>query len=239
MIGVGDMAVDEPVDAVGVTGDERVERGEIPRVDDATHESPVVIRIGAAHGTLLWTRRASAGSPAEGRPPRGVAEKPRDDAVSSPPPPRESPAGAAIMPLPKDLAPADAAAALKADPGLSYVDVRSSAEFAGGHPPRAINVPLAEFDPRRGMIPNPRFLEVMGAAFPKDRPLIVGCASGGRSKQAQHLLTQVGFADVANLAGGMQGGVGPAGPVPGWIGSGLPVAKDGRTYADVLRSLAP
>jgi rhodanese-related sulfurtransferase len=139
------------------------------------------------------------------------------------------------MPLPREIPPADVQAARAADPALPYVDVRSATEFAAGHPPGAANVPLFDFDPRRGLVPNPRFLEVMRAVFPKDRALVVGCASGGRSRQAQQLLLQDGYADVANMIGGFQGGQTPAGPVLGWSTSGLPVAKDGRTYADLLR----
>jgi rhodanese-related sulfurtransferase len=140
------------------------------------------------------------------------------------------------MPLPRDLSPADVKKARDADPTLPYVDVRSSAEFAAGHPPGAINVPLMEFDPRRGLTPNPRFLEVMRAAFPKERAFVVGCASGGRSRQAQQTLVQDGYRDVGNMIGGYQGGPSPTGPVLGWAASGLPTAKDGRTYADVLKS---
>jgi len=76
---------------------------------------------------------------------------------------------------------------------------------------------------------------VVRRLFPKDRPLIVGCASGGRSKHAQTLMLQDGYDDVANLLGGFQGAPSPQGVVPGWATCGLPVAKDGVRYVDALK----
>jgi rhodanese-related sulfurtransferase len=141
------------------------------------------------------------------------------------------------MPLPRDLDPAAAHALRAADSRVVYLDVRSSFEFAEGHPPGAVNLPLAEFDPTRGMTPNPNFLEVARRRFPLETPLLLGCASGGRSKQAQMLLAGAGYADLCNVLGGFRGGMGPTGPVPGWAACGLPVGRDGTTYADLLKAL--
>ena len=139
------------------------------------------------------------------------------------------------MPLPRDMTPQEVDAARAADPTLTYLDVRSSMEFASGHPPGAVNVPLAEFDPNRGMTPNARFVEVVKKLFPTTRPLILGCASGGRSKQAQMILAQSGYSDLCNMLGGFSGGMGPTGPIAGWASSGRSVAKDGVTYQDALK----
>lgn len=139
------------------------------------------------------------------------------------------------MPLPRELPPFEARAKLTADPQITYLDVRSTAEFAQGHPPGAVNIPLVEFDAARGMVPNPRFVEVVRKLYSAEAQLIVGCASGGRSKQAQTILMQQGFTDVANMVGGFQGGMGPTGPVSGWASSGLPVVKDGTAFADALK----
>ena len=72
------------------------------------------------------------------------------------------------------------------------LDVRSRAEFAGGHLPGALNVPHTEL---RG-----RLDEVRAAAG--DRPVRVHCASGFRSYLAHRVLDQAGL-DSANLSGGM------------------------------------
>ncbi len=136
------------------------------------------------------------------------------------------------MTLPRDMTPSEVAAARATDPGLVYLDVRSSMEFASGHPPGAVNVPLAEFDPNRGMIPNPKFVDVVKKLYPAGTPLILGCASGGRSKQAQMVLAQSGYSDLCNMLGGFSGGMGPSGPIPGWASSGLQTATDGISYKD-------
>ncbi len=125
--------------------------------------------------------------------------------------------------------------------GHVYVDVRSSAEFAAGHPAGAFNVPLLESDPATGRIePNPDFVRVMQASFAADTRLLLGCQVGGRSQQAGQVLEAFGFSDVANVRGGFAGSRNPmSGRVdPGWVESGLPVEDGqpaGRDYGTLLR----
>jgi rhodanese-related sulfurtransferase len=95
--------------------------------------------------------------------------------------------------------------------GWSYVDVRSVPEFETGHPAGAFNVPLMHFTPGRGMAPNPEFVAVMQKRFPKESKLIVGCKSGSRSQRAAELLASLGYTDVIDLEGGLDGGWKPAG----------------------------
>lgn len=71
--------------------------------------------------------------------------------------------------------------------GAKLVDVRSAAEFASGHLPGAVNIPVGELGAK---------LESLGA---KDKPLIVYCASGTRSAMARSVLKRRGFAQVFNL----------------------------------------
>jgi len=53
--------------------------------------------------------------------------------------------------------------------GATYIDVRSSAEFAAGRPAGAINVPLQDDDEDTGqLMANPDFVRVMRANFPAD-----------------------------------------------------------------------
>jgi len=117
--------------------------------------------------------------------------------------------------------------------GARYVDVRSTEEFAQGHPVGAVNVPLLEPDEDTGdMLPNPDFVRVMKAIFAADAPLLIGCQSGGRSARASQMLETFGFTDVTNVKGGFSGG-----QDPGWHTSGLPsttTAAPDETYAALL-----
>lgn len=69
------------------------------------------------------------------------------------------------------------------------VDVREEHEFAGGHVPGAVNVPLSVFVERVDEV----------TALPG--PVLLVCHSGGRSGQATAWLAQQGY-DVVNVAGG-------------------------------------
>jgi len=79
----------------------------------------------------------------------------------------------------------------KIQAGAAIIDVRSPDEFADGAYPKARNIPVNQ-------LPN-RFSEV----GPKDKPVVVYCASGGRSAVAAQILKANGFADVTN-AGGLE-----------------------------------
>jgi phage shock protein E len=72
--------------------------------------------------------------------------------------------------------------------GATVVDVRSEAEFGGGAHRGAINVPLQELSARLDRIP-------------RDRPVVVYCASGARSAMAARILRKAGYADVSNAGG--------------------------------------
>ena len=76
----------------------------------------------------------------------------------------------------------------KLQAGATVVDVRSPNEFRSGAYPRAVNIPLPELARRLGEIP-------------KDRPVVLYCASGMRSGTAAAHLERAGFADVVNAGG--------------------------------------
>lgn len=63
------------------------------------------------------------------------------------------------------------------------IDVRTTSEFAGGHRPNAINIPLDEIPARKDEI---------RALAPAE--IIVCCASGNRSGQAVAYLQKEGIA---------------------------------------------
>jgi phage shock protein E len=73
--------------------------------------------------------------------------------------------------------------------GARIVDVRSPAEFKDGAYPGAINIPLSSL------------LARMNELGPKDKPVVLYCASGARSGQGARLLKQAGFTDVINAGG--------------------------------------
>jgi phage shock protein E len=71
--------------------------------------------------------------------------------------------------------------------GARLLDVRSPAEFGGGHLPGAINLPVQDLD---------RHLADVG---PRDGEVVVYCRSGHRSSQATEVLRAHGFTKVHNL----------------------------------------
>lgn len=72
----------------------------------------------------------------------------------------------------------------------TVVDVREVREFQSGTIKGAINVPLSAFNP---------------AKIPSGKPVIVFCATGGRSGMAQQILKSAGHSDVVNYRPGVSG----------------------------------
>lgn len=81
------------------------------------------------------------------------------------------------------------------------VDVREPAEFAAGHIPGAVNLPLSRFSP-----------EALPAR--DGRVLILSCAAGGRSARAMAACDSAHAAVEGHLAGGFGA----------WKTAGLPIA---------------
>ena len=63
----------------------------------------------------------------------------------------------------------------------TVIDVRTPGEFMGGHVAGSINIPLQELQQRMDEIKSAR------------QPLVLCCASGNRSGQAQHFLASQGI----------------------------------------------
>jgi rhodanese-related sulfurtransferase len=84
------------------------------------------------------------------------------------------------------------------------LDVRDAKEFAGGHLPNALHIPLSELGSR-------------GSELAKltSRPVIAYCERGQRSRAAGAALARLGFADIYQLTGGFRA----------WKDAGLPVVK--------------
>ena len=76
---------------------------------------------------------------------------------------------------------------------LTLLDVREPDEWAAGHAPEALHIPLGELPGRIDELTD----------LPDDRPVHVVCRTGGRSAQATAWLNANGW-DAVNVAGGMK-----------------------------------
>lgn len=72
--------------------------------------------------------------------------------------------------------------------GAFILDVRTLEEFEEEHYPEAVCIPVNELPYRM-------------AEIPKDRSVIVYCATGARSAYAARILKASGYADVLNAGG--------------------------------------
>ena len=84
--------------------------------------------------------------------------------------------------------------------------MREPDEFAGGHLPGAVNLPLGSLERRM-------------AELPRDRPLLINCGHGERSATGLSLLERAGFGPLNNFDGGFDG----------WREAGAPVEFEGST----------
>jgi rhodanese-related sulfurtransferase len=73
---------------------------------------------------------------------------------------------------------------------VTVVDVREPHEFAAGHIPGAVNLPLSRFDPRD--------LPPAGG-----KTVVVHCQAGGRSRKALNRAQEAGRNDLKHYPGGM------------------------------------
>lgn len=90
------------------------------------------------------------------------------------------------------------------------LDVRESDEWAAGHAPGAVHVPMTQLAERLDDVPD-------------GSPVYVICRSGGRSARVTAYLTQQGW-DAVNVAGGMGR----------WARSGRPMEADGDAVPEVI-----
>ena len=118
-----------------------------------------------------------------------------------------APSGAQVAAAPAPAAAKDVSVTALAEAqarGARILDVRTVTEWNEGHVPGAIHVPLDQLDAEAPAL----------AGVPKDQPVYLICASGGRSKVAANRLAKAGF-QAYNVEGGTNG----------WIAAGLPVEK--------------
>lgn len=91
------------------------------------------------------------------------------------------------------------------------LDIREPDEWAAGHAPGSVHMPLGEIPARLDELPE------------TDEPLPVVCRSGGRSQRAVQWLVHQGF-DVVDVDGGMRA----------WGSAGKPLTSDSTSHPHVL-----
>ncbi|MDQ3152469.1 MAG: rhodanese-like domain-containing protein [Actinomycetota bacterium] len=90
------------------------------------------------------------------------------------------------------------------------LDVREDDEWAAGHAPQAVHVPMGQVPQRLGDIPG-------------GGPVHVVCRSGGRSAQVTAYLNQAGW-EAVNVDGGMRA----------WAAAGRPMAAPSGAAPQVI-----
>ncbi|HME72886.1 MAG TPA: rhodanese-like domain-containing protein [Myxococcota bacterium] len=88
--------------------------------------------------------------------------------------------------------------------GPVLVDVRAATEYASGHVPRAINIPVSEVAER-----------LTELASYRKQGVVLYCEQGGRALKAATILLSAGFPNVRHLKGDMSG----------WRAAGLPIER--------------
>jgi rhodanese-related sulfurtransferase len=89
------------------------------------------------------------------------------------------------------------------------LDVREPGEFAAGHAPGALHIPLGQLPERLGEIPA--------------GPIVVTCKMGGRASKATAVLRTAGR-DAVNLQGGMRE----------WADSGRPMVSERGGQPEII-----
>ena len=103
----------------------------------------------------------------------------------------------------KNLSPMEATRLLSRDEAL-MLDVRDDSEYKSGHIKNAVHIPVDALNERLGEIEKH-----------KDKPVIVYCRTGIRSRKACTTLKKAGFGELYRLDGG----------VVSWESANLPLTK--------------
>lgn len=103
----------------------------------------------------------------------------------------------------RSISPAEALQLQQARNDLIFLDVRTPQERSNGAIPGTRLVSI--YDLMQGKVD-----------LPKDKPLLLVCAVGGRSYVAAQVMSRQGFQEVYNLSGGIKA----------WVEAGLPVMQD-------------
>jgi len=102
----------------------------------------------------------------------------------------------------RTITPLEAKSLIESRKDLLLVDVRSPEEFQGGSLPGATLIPFWDFAKGR-------------YDLPRDKPILLICAVGGRSLACGQMLAAKGYKEVYNLKGGLDAWVEQRVPLPG------------------------
>ena len=102
-----------------------------------------------------------------------------------------------------EITPREAIAERRAGGDVVFLDVREPNEFNLGHIPGSLFIPRGTLETQ------------VEQRIPRDRRVVIYCASGNRSALAADTLQQMGYANVASLSEGWRGWVGAGGDVEG------------------------
>lgn len=94
--------------------------------------------------------------------------------------------------------------------GVVLLDVREDDEWAAGHAPEAVHIPMGEVPARL-------------AELPTDGELLVTCKAGGRSARVVAYLQQAGR-EAVNVDGGMAS----------WAAAGRPLVSEGAAEPAII-----
>ena len=98
---------------------------------------------------------------------------------------------------------ADEARALHGAPGVTFLDCREPNEYNLGRIPGAVFIPRGQLE------------TTIEGRIGRDQRVIIYCASGNRSAFAAVTLAEMGYGDVASMAGGFRGWAQQGGAVEG------------------------
>jgi rhodanese-related sulfurtransferase len=102
----------------------------------------------------------------------------------------------------KDITSREARTLLEKNRNIFLLDVRTPQENSQSRLPGTILIPISEFERRLNEVP-------------KNKPIIVYCAVGSRSKQVAEYLSKNGYKDVYNMTDG----------IVGWYRNGFQLAR--------------
>lgn len=103
----------------------------------------------------------------------------------------------------KEISARDAIALRAANPGVVFLDVREQPEVNLGTIPGAVHLARGSMETK------------IEALVPRESRVVIYCANGNRSAFAADTLRQMGYANVASLAGGFRDWVANDGDVEG------------------------
>lgn len=103
----------------------------------------------------------------------------------------------------REVSPQEVLAMQERNADVIYLDVREPNEWNLGHLPGAMHIPRGTLETK------------VEAVVPRNRKVVIYCASGNRSALAADTMQQMGYTDVVSMSGGFTGWAQSGGDVEG------------------------